>query len=222
MVSWHVQGFGGHDIAARPANATLQTSRGPLHKGTATTTALQMYYPRTLATASHTALQSISQAAQAAGKLGTAAGAHSLQSVQYAAHRSAVNMVAAYQVMAKLSHMAVDETCRIGHDTGVALYTGFNETATSIRYRLGTAQLAVAKAGHATAAAFESFGSDIALSAKTMLQDAPLVVTRMREDLGVGVEGAHHMIKHAGAVVRHGVSHVAHQVSTGSRLCFSC
>jgi len=178
------------------------------------TAPLVSYKPASFSTASHTALQSVAQAAKAAGRISTAAGAHSIVAVQYTAHRSVLNMLAAAKAAVRFSQVAVNKTCDCGQSTTVAVYNGVNKASASLMHQLITAQHAVGKAGHATAIVLKSFSSDVAEATGVLVRDAPLVARRMQQDWCHAVHGAQHMIRHGGQAVGHGLSHAAHQVSS--------
>lgn len=172
-----------------------------------------LYIPHAVTSASHTALQSVTQAAQTASQVGAAAGAYSLAAIQYTSHHSAVKACAAATAVAKFSCEVTHKACSVSRSTGLALHHGISHTSASLKRQWVAAGLAVGKAGHATALAVQSFGSDVAEASRVMVREAPAVVRRMQDDVSYVLEGAQGVVKHAGCSVAHSVSHATHQVS---------
>lgn len=174
---------------------------------------MALFIPHAVTSASHTALQSVTQAAQTASQVGTAAGAYSLAAIQYTSHHSAVTARAAATAVAKFSREVANQACSVSRSTSLALHHGISQSSASLQRQWVAARLAVGKAGHATALAVQSFGSDVAEASRVMVREAPAVVRRMRDDVSYVFEGAQGVVKHAGCSVAHSVTHATHQVS---------
>ncbi len=172
-----------------------------------------MYMPRTFGSASHTAVQSVSQYARTASRLSSAAGAHSLVAVQYTAQHSASHALAAATAVVELSQSVAHKTCRLGQSTSLALFHGANQTSASLKRHLAAAQVALQQAGHASALVLRSLGSDVAEASRSVVRSAPMVMRKVQEDVGHKLEGAQAMVKHAGHSVSHRVTHATHHVS---------
>ena len=173
-----------------------------------------VYKPHTFGSASHTAVQSVSQAARTASRLSSAAGAHSLVAVQYTAQHSASHALAAATAVVEFSQSVADRTCRLGQSTSLALFHGADQTSASLKRHLAAAQVALQQAGHASALVLRSFGSDVAKASGTVARSAPMVMRKIQEDVSHKLEDAQEMVKHAGHSVAHKVTHATHHVSS--------
>ena len=171
------------------------------------------YKPDTLSTALSTAMQSVSDAAKTAHRLGDTAGGNAMVAVKHTARRTAFNALVVCHAVSKFSQTVSNNTCSFGHSTSIALYNGLQHTSASFLQRLGVVQHAVGKAGHATAMLLKSFGEDAAEVSQKMVQGAPALVRKQQQDVALAVEGASHAFKHAGHAVGQQLSHATHKVS---------
>ncbi|DBA78230.1 TPA: hypothetical protein ACH3X2_008186 [Trebouxia sp. C0005] len=176
-----------------------------------------LYKPHTFGSASHAAVQTYSQAACTAGRLSSAAGAHSLVAIQYTAHHSARHALAAATAVVEFSQSVADRACRLGRSTSLALFHCADQTSASLTRRLAAAQVALQQAGHASALVLRSFGNDVAEASKVVVRSAPTVMRNIQEDMSHKLEGAQGMVKHAGHSVAQRVTHAAHHVSVVNR-----
>ena len=200
------------NTSAAPVSGSEAAAHSHLLPDTATTPEAT-YMPRTFGSASHTAVQSVSQYARTAGRLSSAAGAHSLVAVQYTAQHSASHALAAATAVVELSQSVAHKTCRLGQSTSLALFHGANQTSASLKRHLAAAQVALQQAGHASALVLRSLGSDVAEASRSVVRSAPMVMRKVQEDVGHKLEGAQAMVKHAGHSVSHRVTHATHHVS---------
>lgn len=121
-------------VASAPSNATSKQWRltpvTPSEKRVdQVTTSLAEYAPTTIKAASDSALQSVTQAAQLAGRFSSTATANSLVAVTAAAQRSAQCTAAAATAVVEFSRGLAERTYGLGHRTSVALYRGLEEAS---------------------------------------------------------------------------------------------
>lgn len=91
-----------------------------------------MYTPTAFKSASNSALQSVSQAAQLAGRYSSAATTNSLVAVTAAAQHSAQSTAAAATAVVEFSRELADKTYGLGHRTSVAVYHGVGQVSAGV------------------------------------------------------------------------------------------
>ena len=141
-ISWGcvvIQGNDADNAVNASGNGTSEQAhltgldKGPPQANTpASQRSLAVYTPTTIRKASSSALQSVNQAAQLAGRQVSSAGAHSLMVVAYAAHHSAHSTAAAARAVVQFSQQLAGKTCSVGHRTGVAVYQGVEQASSGV------------------------------------------------------------------------------------------
>lgn len=138
-----IQGNNNDTVAAASSNATseqwhLTPVKQPRKAAPQVTTPeppitpLAVYTPIAIKTASNSALQSVSQAAQLAGKFSSAATTNSLVAVTAAARHSVQSTAAAATAVVEFSQELADKTYGLGQRTSVAVYHGVGQVSAGV------------------------------------------------------------------------------------------